>query len=78
MPNSTEHVVQVVVKMVDDSHLNSFQRAAYLLSKHFELHPTFAYSMPGTKFYIASAKYREEAIKVLSYSDEQDIVFDFM
>lgn len=40
--------------------------------------PTFAYSMPGTKFYIASPEYREEVMEILSSSDEQDIVYDYM
>lgn len=79
MPNSTEHVVRVAVKRVDDLHSNSLQNAAHLSSKLFEPHPTISYSMPVTKFYVVSEEYREEAINILFNSHEHDItVFDYV
>lgn len=78
MPRSTEHIVRVSVRMLDNFHLNCFQSAVHLLSRQFELHPTIAYCMPGTKFYTIAERHSLEGIEMITKSNKHDIVYDFM
>lgn len=78
MPHSTEHIVRISVRMMDNFHLNCFQSAVHLLSQQFELHPTIAYCMPGTKFYTIAERDSSEDIEMITKSHKHDIVYDFM
>ncbi|CAO3644877.1 unnamed protein product [Mucor hiemalis] len=79
MPNSTEHVVRIAVKRLpDNSHLNRFQTAVHLLSQQFELHPTFAYCIPGSKFYEILENDCIKVKEIISRSHTHDVVYSFI